>query len=295
MLQWLRKVRVTFSGSSGTYVINPGGNQTDQLKVAFSISKGISGSANSAEIQIWNMNEDHRNSVGKELDDVVLEAGYMPPGGSSNVGIIFSGQMRDVEHEKNGPDIITRLSCGEGDRALRKAVISKTYPKGTPVQEVVEAIYLEFEKQGIKKGEWKFPDNMKIPKRPYSACAPCSRELNSLGRSNGFYWSIQNGTMEVIPGDGFLPGVVLLNSSTGLIGVPTITDNGVKVSALLNPEIRPNRTVKIESEVLEMNGENGLYRVSQIEYTGDNRDGNFEVQIHGEAIKSGKVDEGISP
>jgi hypothetical protein len=101
--------------------------------------------------------------------------------------------------------------------------------------------------------------------------------------------------MEVIPGDGFLPGVVLLNSSTGLIGVPTITDNGVKVSALLNPEIRPNRTVKIESEVLEMNGENGLYRVSQIEYTGDNRDGNFEVQIHGEAIKSGKVDEGISP
>jgi hypothetical protein len=292
MRQYLRKVRVTFPGG---FVINPDSKVAKhELKIYFNISKGVSGSANTAEIKIWNLSEDHRNSVGKELDDIILEAGYMPPEGGGNVGILFQGQIRDVEHTRDGPDIITIISCGDGDRAFRKATISKTYPKGTPVQEVVEGIYKELEKEGIKKGEWKFPDDIdaKKFKRPYSMCGACSRELNTLGRGKGFYWSVQNETMEVIPSDGHLPGVVLITPETGMINTPTITDNGVKVSALLNPEVRPNRTVKIESQTLEMNGEGGLYRVSQATYTGDNRDGTFEVSIHGEAIKGGKVDEG---
>lgn len=292
MQQWLRKVRVTFLGGGSGFQVNPGELNDHELKVAFNISKGISGSSNTAEIKIWNLSENHRNSVGKELDDVMVEAGYIPPTGSGNVGIIFLGQIRDVEHTREGPDIVTTLSCGEGDKAFRKATISKTYPKGTPVKDVVEGIYEQFEKQGIKKGEWKFPENMEDFKRPYSMCGACSREMNTIGRGKGFYWSIQNGTMEVIPGDGHLPGVVLLSPTSGLIGTPTITDNGVKAQALLNPEIRPNRTVKIESEVLEMNGEDGIYRVSQIEYSGDNRGGSFQVDIHGEAVKGGKVDEG---
>lgn len=41
-----------------------------------------------------------------------------------------------------------------------------------------------------------------------------------------------------------------------------------------------------------MNAEGGEYRVSQCDYSGDNREGDFIVQVHGEAIKGGKVDEG---
>lgn len=290
MLQYFRKVRATFNGG---LTVNAGGNQPHELKIAFNIDKGVSSSPNTADIEIWNLNESHRNSIGKELDTITLEAGYMPPGEQGNVGIIFKGAIRDVEHRREGADIVSKIICGDGDKALRKATISKSYKKGTPVKEVVEDIYKELEKDGVKRGEWKFPEDMpETYPRPYAMCGSCRRELDTIGRGMGFYWNIQNETMEIIPGDGYVGGVVLLSAQTGLIDAPTITDNGVRVTALLNPEIRPNRRVQVISETLQMNGENGMFRVSTCTYSGDNRDGDFKVEIHGEALQGGKVDQG---
>lgn len=292
MRQWLRKVRVTFPGG---FTVNPNSRvETHELRVAFQVSKGISGSPNTFEIKLWNLAPGHRNAVGRELESVQLEAGYMPPEGGGNLGIIAKGRIRDFQHDRDGPDIITTVSCGDGDLAYRRATVSKTIPKGTPVPDVVEELYKELEKQGISKGEWKFPEEPKTFKRPYSMCGSCTRELDTLGRGNGFYWSIQNETMEVIPADGFLQGNLLISPTTGMIGTPTITDNGVKVKALLNPAARPNRLVKVESEVLQMNAKGDTYRISQVDFDGDNQQGDFTMFIHGEAVGgSGKVDEGV--
>lgn len=295
MKQFLRKVRLTASGNGGSLTINAGGVLQHELKIGFDVSKGLSGSANTAKIRIWNLSEGHRNAVGKELDDITLEAGYMPPDGGNNVGVIFKGQMRDVEHIRDREDIITEISCGDGDKAFRKATISKSFPAGTRVDDVVDELYKQLEKEGVKRGETKFPDDMPPFKRPYATCGSCTRELDRLGQGRGFYWSVQNGAFEVIPGDGYIGGVVLITPQTGMVGVPTITDNGVKVRALLNPEIRPNRRVMIKSEVLEMNAEGGVYRVGNVDFNGDNRDGSFEVSIQAESIKGGKVDEGKKP
>ncbi|QIG73261.1 putative structural protein [Rhizobium phage RHph_N17] len=293
MEQYLRKVRLTAKGKGGSIVINPGALSMHELKIAFTITKSISSTQNSASIRIWNLSEATRYALGKELDDVTLEAGYYPPEGGNNVGIIFNGQIRDIEHSREGNDIISELSCGDADKAFRHATIAKTYPKGTEVKTVVDDIYKELAKDGVTKGEWKFPDNTPTFKRPYSVCGTCKRELDTLGRGKDFYWSVQNGVMEVVPGNGFIGGVVMLSSQTGLVDTPSITDNGVKAKALLNPEIRPNRRVQIISEVLEMNAENGMYRVGECTYSGDNRDGSeFHVSFTGEAIKGGKVDEG---
>lgn len=295
MRQYLRKVRLKASGSGGSLVLNPGPVQLHEIKIAFDVAKSISSQANSATIRIWNLAESSRNAVGKELDQITLEAGYMPPGETGNVGIIFKGQMRDVEHTREGPDIVTTLSCGDGDKAFRRATISKTYPAGTKVEDVVEGIYHELSKEGVSRGEWKFPDQMEPFKRPYSMCGGCKRELDTIGRGKGFYWSVQNGAMEVHPGDGFIGGVVLITPQTGMIDVPTLTDNGVKVSCLLNPEIRPGRRVRIESQVLEMNAEGGEYRVSEATYSGGNHDeADLRVAITAESIKGGKVDQGAS-
>lgn len=296
MRQYLRKVRLTASGSGGSLMLNPGPIQRHEIKIAFDVSKSISSQANSASIRIWNLAESSRNAVGKELDQITLEAGYMPPGETGNVGIIFKGQMRDVEHTREGPDIVTTLSCGDGDKAFRRATISKTYPAGTKVEDVVEGIYQELSKEGVSRGEWRFPDGMEPFKRPYSMCGGCKRELDTIGRGKGFYWSVQNGAMEVHPGDGFIGGIVLITPQTGMIDVPTLTDNGVKVSCLLNPEIRPGRRVRIESQVLEMNAEGGEYRVSEATYSGGNHDeADLRVAITAESIKGGKVDQGAKP
>lgn len=291
MRQWLRKCRLSAKGDSGELKINHGSGPHD-LKIAFSISKDISSTQNDATIEIWNLAEGHRNAIGKELDEITLEAGYQPPDGGGNVGVIFKGQMRDVEHRRDGNDIVTKLTCGEGDKAFRRATISKTFKKGTKVSEVVEDIYTQLEKEGITRGEMKFPEKDREFKRPYSMCGSCKREIDRLGRSEGFYWSVQNGTFELVPSDGFLNGEVVLSPDTGLIDTPTITDNGVKVACLLNPEIRVGRRIKVVSQVLEMNAEDGAYRVSQLTLNGDNRDGTFRCDIQAESVKDKKVDEG---
>lgn len=292
MLQYLRKVRASFNGG---LIINPGPVSVHEIKIEFSISKGISSSPNSAEIKLYNLAETTRNGMGKEFDAITLEAGYMPPGETGNVGIIFKGAVRDVEHKREGTNIITTIACGDGDAAFRRATISKSYPSGTPVKDVIDDITKQMEAKGLSRGEFKYPEALegKTFKRPYAACGSCVRELDTIGRGNGFYWSSQNETLELVPSDGFVGTVALITPETGMIGTPAITDNGVRVAALLNPEIRPNRRVQIKSHTLEMNAQDGMYRVSECTYSGDNYTGEFKVDITGEAIKGGKVDEGI--
>lgn len=292
MQQFLRKARVTFLGSGG-FVVNPSDTvEAHELRVAFSGSKSVSGSANTFTVRVWNLNADHRNSIGEELDEIQLECGYVPTLGTGNLGVITQGAIRDVQHVRSGADIITEISCAEGDKVHRKAVISKTFSTGSEVQDVVQNIFESMEIHGVKRGEWKFPDNMRTFKRPYSICGGCVRELNVLGRSHGFYWSIQNNVLEVIPSDGSLPGQVLITPETGMVGTPTLTDNGVKIKCLVNPAIRVNRTVKIKSSVLEMNSQDDTFRVSELGFSGDNTQGEFIFTVHGESISDGTVNEG---
>ncbi|MEC5289371.1 MULTISPECIES: phage protein [unclassified Aurantimonas] len=290
---YLRKARVFFRKNGRiVHTINPGEETDEQIQINFSVTKGLSSSANTALIDIWNLAEGTRNAMGKEFDGIVLEAGYIPPSGGSNVGIIFAGNLRDVEHKRDGDNIITTVQCGDGDAAIRRATINKTYPAGTKVGTIVDDIGAELEKEGISRGEVKGLDDLPPTKRPYSMCGSCTRELDRIGRSYGLHTSIQNETFEVIPVDGFLGGLTLLTPDTGLIGVPTITDAGCKVDCMMAPDIRPGRRVRIESQTLEMNSEGGVYRVGSCTYTGNNRNGEFKVSISAESITGKKVNEG---
>lgn len=292
---WLRKARITLKGKGGGLVINPGDDTDDQVKIEFAISKSLSSTANTASIQIWNLAESTRNGFGKEFDTVQLEAGYIPnTGGGDNVGIIFAGNLRDVMHRRDGDDIISEIQCGDGDKPHRKAVTNKTYPRGTKFETIVKDLTAEFEKQGASKGEMKRLGELGETKRPYTMCGPCSREMDRIGRAKKFYWSFQDNTIEMFPSDDYLGGMTLLTPTSGLVGVPTITDKGIRAQAMMNPQIRPGRRVQIESETLEMNSEGGVYRVVSCDYVGTNRtDGDFLVAFEAEKMAGGKVEEAL--
>jgi len=293
MDQFLRFARVTFIGGGG-HVINPDPSAKVFQKIEFNVSKTLSGKANTASVTIHNLAPGTRNSVGKEFDRFQLECGYAPPTGGNNIGIITLAEIRDVEHIPDGRgNVATHIACGEGDKAFRHATIAKSYKSGAKVEDVLEDIYTELEKEGVTRGEWKLPDGIQPYKRPYAACSACTRELDQLGRSHRFYWSVQNGALEIVPADGYIGGVVLLTPRTGLVGFPTVTDNGIKCKALLNPEIRPGRRVRVESKTLDMNGQaSGEYRVGTAHFNGNNHDNEFVVDIEAEKVSDGKVDEG---
>lgn len=284
MRQWLRKVRATFTGDGGELVV-------EALKIAFRVSKVISGTPNAAEIEIWNLSRENRMKIKKEFDKVRIEAGYEGSlGGKGNVGIIFEGFIRDIRHRREDTDIITTVESGDGDKGIRQGVISKTFPAGTKPSEMIEELRKRM--PGVDKGV--IQDAVKdLPayKRPVVMCGPCRKELDKIGRTHNLYWGVQDGAMEVVSGDSYVDEVVVISQQTGMIGIPDITDDGIRVSCLLNPQLRIARVVEIRSETLEMNDQQGRFRVSCVDFQGDNRDGDFTATVAGDKIDGGKVKE----
>lgn len=294
MQQFGRKLRVRFEGNGGSLTVNPD-NQTDpQQRIFVTITKSISGSANISELHIYNLSETSRNLIGREFTRVIIEAGYINDSGNS-VGQIFNGQIRDPKHDREGADWVTKVILGDGEQAIRRSVVNAQFAAGSSVEDIVEVLFLQYEEQGVTRGERIFPEGLEPYARPVILNGSVKSELDKLGRSHGFYWSIQNNVFEVMPSNGWLPQTTVINSRTGLIGYPQTTDNGIKLTALINPQVRPKRLIKVESDFLDLNSDEGLYRVGKIDYVADSRGGQnspFHMIIHAEAIKDGTVDEG---
>lgn len=275
--KYLRIVKATFSGGGGGLVV------TD-LKIEFDVEKTISGVPNAGTVRVYNLSAAHRQAVGKEFDSVQLEAGYQGTG----TGIILKGRIREVFHQRDETDVITEVKVGDGDEAERKGYVAKTYPTGTKIKDIVEDIR-QNGMPGISRGELKGLDDLPSTKRPLTLVSGTRRAMDQLGRSHNFYWSYQNEALETIPADGFLDQRVVISARTGMIGVPTVTDNGISVQCLLDPAIRPNRLIEVISDVLDMNGKPGTYRVNGLRYYGDNMDGDFAVDVEGQTVSGGKV------
>lgn len=281
--KWLRRLHVTLSGGGGGTVVGrqPADPSKEPLRIAFDMTATTADIPNAGWVEIWNLARNTRNAVGDEFDRIKVEAGYKDPG----LGIIGMGFIRDVEHRRDQTDIITRVEFGDGDKAWREGNVMETLPEGTTPKEAVQKL-LEHMPE-VEEGDLLGLDDLEAYKRPLVLAGPVSREMNKIGRTHGFYWSVQNGVLETIPKDGYINQEAVIAPRTGMIGVPTITDNGIRVATLMDPQIRPNRVVRVVSETLEMNTGNseGRFRVDTARYHGDNKDGTFEVQVEGTRLE----------
>lgn len=290
--QWKRLIRVTVSGKGGSATFDAAQSPDPGLSVSFSIAKGIGSKQNTASITIVNLSKSRRNMLGEEYDTILLETGYQDAG----LSVLFKGQIRDVTHTKSSPDIESAIECGDGDKAVGQGAVSKTFKAGTKPKEIVE--YLRDQMPGLDKGKIVGLDDLPAYKRPVSLFGYAFRELDELGRQHGFYWSIQNEKFQAVARDRHLGGAVLLSSETGLIGCPEITDTGVKVKALLNPQIMPGKLIDVRSDFLdEESGRDkrasddggGLFRVANVTFTGASRSSEYYVEVEGNRVQGDKV------
>lgn len=280
--RWLRRIHVSLRGGGGGIVVGrqPADPSKEPLRISIDIAATTSGVPNAGAVEIWNLSQNSRSAVGEEWDQITVEAGYRDPG----LGLVGQGFIRDVAHRRDMTDIITRVEFGDGDKAWREGHIMATMPAGTTPEEVVRKL-LEHMPE-VDEGDLLGLEDLPPYKRPVVLAGPVLREMNKVGRTHGLYWSIQNGVLETIPADGYIDQEAIISPRTGMIGVPTITDTGIRVEALMDPQIRPNRVVRVISETLAMNtGQSeGRFRVDTAHYTGNNKDGPFVVSVDGTRI-----------
>lgn len=261
------------------------GEHSNPLRITFDCEKTASGVPNKCKFEMYNLNDSSRMALREEGTEIELSAGYKFAG---NKGVIFKGFIRDTVHEVRGVDIVTMIEAGDGDKMQKEGFVSKTYDPKKPIKDIVLDIQKNF-MPGVELGEIKGLDEAIADERHQSFMSSPVRVLNELSRTHGFYWSVQNGVLETIPADGSLSHVTQISPESGLVGVPSITDSGVVFDHLLDPDIRPNRKINLQSKTTDLNGCSGEYRVSTVQYVGDNELDSYLVRVEAELLKGGKT------
>lgn len=271
---FIRQCAMTLTGGGG-------GLRITSLKMKFDIDKDGDKNANSAVFWVWNLSDTTRGKLKKEFDRLQFEAGYKD---ENNVGLIFDGHISDIVHERDNVDIITRIECGDGDKGLRCGTVSKSFDKGTSIKTLIK--HAQSGMPDVQEGELRGIDKLPATDRPVVMMGPAFRELDKLGRTHGFLWSIQNGALECCPVNESFDDVVVISKNTGMIGKPSVTDTGIIVQTLLNPKLAVYRQIEVRSDTLEMNGQQSRYRISALKFSGDNgigdKPGDFIAEIYAE-------------
>lgn len=248
------------------------------LDVSFKVHKSLKPEPNTAELRVWNLNESHRSAL-EELQTakVLIEAGY-----ETGMSVLFVGDLRTAKSVDDGPNMITALSSGDGEKAVRKARVNVSLAKATTPDQVLKAIA---EAMGVDAGNVDqavsqlksagisnhFAEGTVITGSAY-------REMTSICRSVGLTWSIQDGKLQLLPLREALAGTAIqLSRSTGLIGSPTVDNDGVmSCRMLMIPDVFPGRPLVLDSARLK-----GQYRLEVCEYSGDTSGGDWYIDAQG--------------
>lgn len=245
----------------------PDALRIDGLRVVFRVELTPKKEPNTAKIDVYNLSKNSRASIeGDKGPRVVLQAGYL-----GSVSQIFSGDSRTCITRHIGPDVITSIQCGDGERSFRFAEFRQSFKPGTSVKEIVSQVTKAMQ---LDPGN-ALQQAQKIAATYNSGATFSGRAsdvLEEILKPHGYTYSIQGGRIEILAADEWLKEEgPLLNADSGLVGSPewgTPEKKGkpalLKVRALLNGRFRPG--IRFQLDALEVKGR---FRCVKVSHSGD--------------------------
>lgn len=232
------------------------------LDIAFTVKRSLQPRPGTCELKVYNLDPAHRAELTTARRPVVqLSAGYDPP------PLLFRGDARKVEIERDGADWVAKVTAGDGEHAIRTARGAVSFAAGTSLADVIRALARAM---GVGEGNVSAAVASAAQQLPEGAVVrgPAAAELTRLCASAGLSWSVQDGVLQVLPVGRALSRVAVeLAPDTGLVGSPERgKGSAVKARALLIPDLVPGRLVSLRSGVVS-----GAYRIEDVEYTGDTK------------------------
>ena len=235
------------------------------LDFTFTVVKNLRRQPNTAKIEVYNLAESSRRSLeAAQNQRIRLECGY-----KSDLYVIFEGDLRKAYSTRRGPDIVTSIEGGDGERGYRSARTNRSFGNGTTLRSVIEEVGRSMgfgvgnlAEQATGAG-FEGLGNQYVEGTVISGAA---RDiLTGLARSAGLEWSVQDGNLQLLPFNTPLRQTAIrLSSSTGLVESPSIdSENILKAKSLIIPGLFPGRKVSVDAEFV-----NGIYRVTKATYKG---------------------------
>jgi hypothetical protein len=257
-------------GRVARLVLGSNGNGVDLsgLRIRFTITKTSDSSANEAKIEVYNTTPEHAALFIKVGTDILLMAGY-----EGNEQMIFTGQVRRGTRHVEGTDRILLIESGDGDQAIDKATVNKTLEKGCTNDDVAKECQSAM---GVPTGHADKLDD-KPHTRGKTVSGKASKVMDKVIIKHEAQWSIQDGQLVMLKGSNTRPNAVwLISDSTGMLGSPEETEDGVKVTTLLNPAYLIGGVAKIESAYY-----NAGIRIEKIEHAGDTHGAEWSSKLEG--------------
>ena len=276
--QFIRRVSLVVADESGD------GIDLSEMHIRFAVKQWDLQTPNSARIRIWNLSDTTARKIEKEFTRVVLQAGY--EGGE--FGVIFDGTIVQVRRgRENATDTYLDIAAADGDAAYNFAVVNASLAAGSKPGDRYKATVEAMTKYGVTQGYQ--PENLGDDALPRGRVlfGMARDRLTEITDNSDTTWSVQNGQVQSVERSSYLPETaVVLNSRTGMIGMPEQTEDGISVRCLLNPRLKVNGRVQIDNESIQRAqvnlqytainyfpsiADDGFYRVIVIDYTGNTR------------------------
>lgn len=239
------------------------GREYDDLRVQFGVAMTDSSAPNTAKLEVYGLAAGTVAAMQSSDAVVRLLVGYRSQGGVPR--LLFQGNpIRGGVHlERRGPDRVLVIEAQDGGREYTAGHVSESYGTGTNSGQLFAALATAL---GVPLGnvdavvaDVSFPHGLVLQGR-------VAEQLDRVAAMSGARWQIRDGSLQVWKVGGSTgEAAVLFSAAAGnLIGSPTVTDEGVEVTGLLAPTLRPGKPFRVESADVQ-----GDYVATSLEFKGD--------------------------
>lgn len=238
------------------------------MRISFSANKSVSGGLNKLTCRIYNLQPSNRlaltkDAEGREVIPISLRVGY-----KGTMALIFKGTVYRGQNFREGPDFITELESLDGGTQVLGAFISTT------VRGKDRALDAVRQTTGLGKGKTTTQEPLV---RPRVLIGPTAHVLDEL-LEEGATWYVDDEQLYVLKSDEVTSSFVpVVNAATGLLNTPTREQSKVTFDTLMNPTLRIGSLCKLESQSAPHM--NGLYRIIEMGYSGDNYGANWNMNV----------------
>lgn len=230
------------------------------ITIDFSIVRNTFGSANKADIKIYNLAERTRNLLYKDrfsmIDKrlIVLRAGY-----SNSNPIIFKGELRSVESYREKTEFITSINALDAGNAIYNSVSNFTVSKGSSKKGALERLVSSLDNvDGLVIGEY---NGTYKRGRSFSG----NSWENVLSETNGKAF-IDKQTVNVLNDNEAKSPRLLINSESGLLSSPRRSGNLLVFKMIFEPNLEVGQFIELESITNRIF--NGVYKCVGISHSG---------------------------
>lgn len=274
------------------------------LHFTFSTVQDDNESPSNCTIRLYNLSPSTISRIRGEFSRVILNAGY-----EGQVGVIFDGTIRQFRiGRENSTDTYLDILSADGDLAYNYAIVNKTLAAGSKPDDRIQAALQATGPKGVTGG-YLMPFTGGVLPRGKVLFGMARAVIRQEAASQGATWTINDGKVNIVPLDSYLPGEALvLNAQTGMIGMPEQTNDGIRIKCLLNPKLVTGGLIKIDNRSINQTlqkdpaaprlafnqyagvqnlasvTDDGLYRCYVIEHNGDSRGNAWYTDITALAV-----------